>query len=245
MARVPITLSYETGAADIVKSHSYLLKELRMSNFTQYLGESVQRIGDRKFNAYMTTNAEKYKHMFEWGTKGGTPASRLWKTVYSSKTGLLTFTYRQSVKQVPGTDEHTKYFHVFREKAAAMEEAPTVTIAPDQSKFLRWKEKGVEFRSTKPIKMEVAGGVYKGKFNAAFLAFWVDGAGGTMTGVAHAIRSSPKFQLQYKRNKIIGLKRRITNQQGKAAGGDAKARLMAAERIKEYEREIRKLGGTL
>lgn len=243
MARV--TLTYDDGASDIVAAYSHLLRELGMSRFTQYLGESIKRIGDRRFDAYMTTNLEEHKHMFEWGAKSVTPATKLWKTVYSNQTGLLTFVYVPSRKLVPATDEFTKYRHTFREKAAAMEEAPTVTIAPKNSRYLRWREGGSEIRSYQEIEMPVAGAVYRGKFNATFLAFWAGDAGGTMDDMVRRIKSSSRFRFDYNRAQIAGLKRRISNQQKKASTGSAQAKAMAAKRIKEIEMEVIKLGGTL
>lgn len=240
-----VHLSYEVGAADIVSSYSYLLRELNMSKFTQYLGHAVHRVADRRFNVYMTENREQHKHMFEWGTKGATPGSRLWKTIYIPQSKTLTYEFLPSRRLVPAADEHTKYRHKFREKAAAMEEAPVVTIAPRDSEYLRWREGGEEVIAHKPITRKVAGGVFEGKFMATFLLFWAAGGGGTVDEMAHAIRSSPQFQFEYKRAQLQGLKRRITNQRTKARTGSAKAKSMAAQRIKELEVEVIKLGSKL
>lgn len=251
MARSPyasdIKVEYDGGSVDIIRSYSFLLKEFKMSKrFPDYLGNAVQRVADRRFNAYMTANAEEHKHMFEWGTKGTTQASRLWITQYAK--GLISYAYLPSRKLVPAKLPHTKYRHVFENKAKVMEEAPVVIIEPKKAKYLRWRGgvDGEEVRSYNGIIVEVAGAKFKNKFQNTFLIFWATGAGGTMAEMKHAIESSPTFQFEYKKNQIIGLKRRIKGQQKKAnATNDAKTKAMAQQRVKELERAVTRLGGTL
>lgn len=238
--------SFDTGSADMVAAYRELIREFELSKMPKYLGEAIHRIGDRRFNNRIADAGDEFKHMFEWGTKGRSPASRLWETVYDHKTKMMTYVFLPSRRLVPKTDEFTKFRHTFEAKAAVMEEAPFVDIAPQQAEFLRWRDKsGTEVRSKQGINVQVAGGVYEGKFDAAFLLFWANGGMGTTREVAHALRSSGPLRTEYNRNKIIGLKRRITNQQKKAATGDAKIKAMAKERIKEIELEVIKLGGTL
>lgn len=242
--------AYEVGAADMVGAYRELVKEFGLSRMPKYLGEAIHRIGDRRFNATIAAAGDEYKHMFEWGTKGGSQSSRLWKTVYDSDTKIMSYVFLPSKRLVPKADEFTKFRHTFVEKAALMETAPEVDIKPQQAQFLRWREKnddgstGKEIRSL-GVTQQVAGGVFEGKFDAAFLVFWATGGMGTTKEVAHRLRSSGPLRTEYTRNKIIGLKRRITNQQKKASAGDAKIKAMAAERIKEIELEVIKLGGTL
>lgn len=242
--------AFDVGAADMVGAYRELVREFGLSKMPKYLGEAIHRIGDKRFNKSIMAAGDEYKHMFEWGTKGGSPASRLWKTVYDSDTKIMTYVFLPSKRLVPKADEFTKFRHTFTAKAAVMEEAPEVDIKPQQAKFLRWREKsgdggqGKEVRSM-GVTQQVAGGVYEGKFDAAFLLFWATGGMGTTKEVAHALRSSGPLRTEYTKNKIIGLKRRITNQQKKAASGDAKIKAMAAQRIKEIELEVIKLGGTL
>lgn len=240
-----IQLVYDTGAADMIGAYKDLVREFGLSKFPQYLGESVHRISDRRFNIAARESKDAIKHMFEWNTVGATPGSRLWETYYVKGTGFIGYTYMPSKRLVPAADEFTKYRHKFVNKAAAMEEAPTVTIAPDQSQYLRWRSGGTEVRSYGAIEMPVAGGVYKGKFQAFFLTFWATGGAGTVGEVAHALRSSSKFRLEYRKNQIAGLKRKVTNQQKAARRGNGATKAMAAQRIKEIEMEILKLGGTL
>lgn len=240
-----IQLTYDTGAADMIGAYGDLVKEFRLSKFPQYLGDSVHRISDRRFNIAAREARDEIKHMFEWNTVGATPGSRLWETFYVRATGFIGYTYMPSKRLVPAADEFTKYRHKFVNKAAAMEEAPTVTIAPDQSQYLRWRSGGEEIRSYNEIEMPVAGGVYRGKFQAFFLAFWASGGAGTVGEVAHALRSSSKFRFEYKKNQIAGLKRKITSQQTAAKRGNRSTKAMAVQRIKEIETEILKLGGTL
>lgn len=242
--------SFETGSADMVGAYKELVKEFGLSKMPKYLGEAIHRVGDRRFNKMITSAGDEYKHMFEWGTKGGSPAARLWQTVYDPNTKVMTYIFLPSKRMVPKADEFTKFRHTFEAKAAVMEEAPVVEIAPKQAKFLRWRQKGedgeqgAEVRSM-GVTQQVAGGVYEGKFDAAFLLFWASGGMGTTREIAHALRSSGPLRAEYTKNKIIGLKRRITNQQKKAATGDSKVKQMAAQRIKEIEMEVIKLGGTL
>lgn len=241
-----IQLSYDTGAADMVGAYKDLVREFGLSKFPHYLGDAVHRISDRRFNTEMTAAHDEMKHMFEWGTKGATAGSRLWETFYVRSSGFIGYTYLPSKRLVPAADEFTKFRHKFINKAAAMEEAPVVTIAPVDAKFLRWREKdNTEGRSFKPIQRQIAGGEYQGKFQAFFLTFWATGGAGTISDVAHAIKSSHKFRFEYKKNKIAGLKRRVTNEQKAARRGNAKTKAMAQQRIKEIETEIIKLGGTL
>ena len=235
--------SFDTGMADMVGAYKELVKEFGLSKVPKYMSEAAHRIGDRRFNALIAGD-ETYKHMFEWGTKGGSPASRLWKTVYDHDTSIMTYIFLPSRKLVPKADEFTKFRHTFEAKAAVMEEAPVVDIKPQQAKFLRWRKGEQEVRSM-GVRGPVAGAKYKGKFDSAFLLFWTTGGGGTTRELAHAMRSSGPLRTEYTKNKIAGLKRRITNQQKKADAGDAKVKAMAKQRIKEIEMEVIKLGGKL
>lgn len=238
--------AFDTGSADMVGAYRELVKEFGLSKMPQYLGEAIHRIGDRRFNNHIADAGDEFKHMFEWGTKGRSAPARLWKTVYEPQTKLMTYVFLPSRRLVPKTDEFVKFRHTFEAKAAVMEEAPIVEIAPRQAQFLRWRDKaGTEIRSKEGITVQVAGGVFQGKFNAAFILFWASGGMGTTREVAHALRSSGPLRAEYRKNQIAGLKRRITNQQKKAATGDAKIKAMAKERIKEIEMEVIKLGGKL
>lgn len=239
-----ITIEYDAGMVDMIKSHRYLIKEFNLSKFPKYLETAVYEVADRRFDAYMFANREEYKHVFEWGAKSTVPGDKLWVTL---KVGdLYTYEFLPSRKVVPAKLPHTKYFHIFREKAAVMEEAPTVLIEPQRSKYLRWRgPDGEEVRNYEGIIMQVAGGKYKNKFRTAFLLFWASGGGGTMEEFAREIRNSSEFRNIYNKNQIAGLKRRITNKQNKTANGDAQARAMAAQKIKEWEGMIIGLGGKL
>lgn len=239
-----IDIKYEGGAVDMVSTYSYLLKELKMSRkFPIYLRRAVKAKADLKFNAYMYANRKEYKHMFEWGAAENSESYRLWQTVENS--GLITFIYLPSKKHVPDQDEFVKYRHIFREKARVMEEAPVVVIAPDRSKYLRWRSAGEEVRSYKPILQEVAGAKYKNKFSTAFLLFWASGAGGSMQEMANDIATDPDFRFDYDNAQIQGLKRAHTMQSKKAQTGSPKVQAMAKQKMAEIEGKLRLRGAPL
>ena len=232
-----LTVQYESGFVDMVKTYRYMLDEVHQKKFTKTLQEAVYRVVDRRFTAYMIANREEYKHVFEWNSN-----KPLWVTemVYD----FAGYTFLPSRKLVPVTLPHTKYRHVFREKARVMEEAPSVVIAPVKSKYLRWRgANGEEVKSYKAIQVDkVAGGKYENAFQNAFLLFWATGGDATAAELAHAVSSSPKFRMQVRDNKINGLKRAMTMQKKKYERGDAKAKALASERMAEITQEAKKYG---
>lgn len=245
MARNPygsnIEIRYESGMVDMVKSYRFLLKEFDRSRFPKYLEDAVYKMADEKFDEYMLANKKEYKHVFEWGATTTLPGQKLWQTFKAN--GLYTYKFLESREIVPIELPNTKYTHVFREKAAVMEAAPTVLIEPVESKYLRWRGKsGGEVKSYEGVVMQVAGGTYQNKFQNAFIMFWATGAGGTMADVTQALRTDPDFAFQYNQSALQGMKRSITMSQNKMvradASGDIKAAALAREKIKNMERKI-------
>lgn len=232
-----LKVSYESGYVDMVKTYRYMLKEFDQKKFTKTLESSIYRVVDNRFKAYMIANREEYKHVFEWESN-----RPLWIT--ELVLGVVGYTFLPSTKEVPAKLPHTKYRHVFREKARVMEEAPAVKIAPVQAKYLRWRGAGgEEVRSYQAIDVPmVAGGKYKNAFETAFLLYWATGGDATAAEIAHAVGSSPKFRMQIKQNKINGLKRAMTMQSKKAGSNDSKVAALAKARMDEITEEARKIG---
>ena len=232
-----LQVSYESGFVDMVKTYRYMLDDVDQKNFTKTLQRAVFRVVDRRFTAYMVANREQYKHVFEWNSN-----RPLWKVemIYD----FAGYTFLPSTKNVPAKLPHTKYRHVFREKARVMEEAPAVTIAPVQAKYLRWRgSQGQEVRSYKAIEVDqVAGGKYKNAFETAFLLYWATAGDATAAQIAHAVSSSPKYRFEVKTNKINGLKRAMTMAKKRSVSNDAQARAIAKTRMAEITEEARKLG---
>lgn len=232
-----LTVSYDSGYVDMVKTYSYLLKELHTQKFTKTLERAVYRVVDNRFKAYMIANKEEYKHVFEWESN-----RPLWIT--ELVLGVVGYTFLPSTKNVPAKLPHTKYRHVFREKARVMEAAPAVTIAPVQAKYLRWRgAQGEEVRSYQAIEIDqVAGGKYKNSFQNAFILYWATAGDSSMAEIAHAVSSSPKYRFEVRQNKINGLKRSMTMQSKKAQSNDAVVAAMAKERMTQIIAEAKKIG---
>lgn len=232
-----ITVQYESGFVDMVQTYRYMLDDLHQKRFTKTLQNSLFSVVDRRFTAYMVANRDDYKHVFEWNSN-----KPLW--IVEMAYDFAGYTFLPSTKLVPAKLPHTKYRHVFREKAQVMEDAPAVVIAPVKAKYLRWRgAEGEEVKSYKAIEVDaVAGGKYKNAFDTAFLLYWATGGDATAAELAHAVSSSPKFRMQVKQNKINGLKRAMTMQKKKSNTGSGKARALAKERMEEIIKEARQYG---
>lgn len=252
-----INVEYESGFIDMVQTYSFLLDELNRSNWTQYLENSVFQVADRRFNAYMLANKEKYKHMFEWGAATANVGDRLWQTV--NLNGYVLFDFVESKKKVPVSLPFTKYRHVFREKAELFEQGASVAVEPVQSKYLRWRggsaggdhggkavvlpDGTTEIRHPGPIYVEeLGGGKYKNSFENAFLMHWASGGGGTIQEFTKEIANDPAYEFQVKKHKIAGLKRSRTMLKKKAQRGSNRSRQLAKERRLEIEKELMQLG---
>ena len=246
----------DTGAQVAIRTLWQAAEMVRKGALTNQVMDAAFVTADAKFNAYMATEAEdnsQVEHVFDWN-QVGSASGRLWRTWMTGRDSnrFVTFSFQQSRKKVPlhpKLEMHTRRRHIFREKAAVLEEAGPITISRKQSRYLvyvarneaqmrRANEDGIVFQKN-PSQIEKAGGgYYENQFTMRFLAWWASdlGGGGEVKRIAEHLGDSFKFQAARTvsaQNRLATYTKRMND-----TTLDAKARENAKKMVKAIERQM-------
>ena len=258
---VRIDSEIQDAAAQVaVRSLWQAAEMVRKGALTNQVMDAAFVTANAKFNAYMATEAEdnsQVEHVFDWN-QVGSASGRLWRTwmVGRDSNRFVTFSFQQSRKKVPlhpKLEAHTRRRHIFREKAAVLEEAGPITISRKQSRYLvyvarneaqmrRANEDGIVFQKNPSSIEKAGGGYYENQFTMRFLSWWASdlGGGGEVQRIAEYLGDSFAFQAARTasaQNRLAVYKRRMNDNEL-----DAKARTAAKKMVAAIERQLTPYG---
>ena len=180
-------MGYIAGVAGQVKTQAYL------DSVVTFTHASLATFFDNWLDALARMSPREFQHVYEWPTHFrmyeqtvGNPGARLWRHTLKGGTGSreASFQFLPSrtftpvdpllLSPNPRTGRVVKeHVHIFELKAAAMEYGISVSLRPKLAKYLAFPSGNVRPMFTKgPVNFTAGGGVTKGKFTAAYLAWW-------------------------------------------------------------------------
>ena len=256
------------GQVDILHSYDEALSQISKGALKNEVIGAVYHVMDRRFNrmvqADVASDDSKLRHMVEWDTNGVTPVDRLWVTALVGNT--VTFTFRQSRKQVPidpRLENVVSTDHVFREKAKVFEKGTPVTIKPTQMRFLRWYddrpyEHGSSLVTHKSgdnvfsLESQVdapGGGKFVNEFSNRFAIFWATADAQTSGELSQILQGSKYFrgavaESAHRARTIKDLKKMRGTQRSIFGNGrnSPNVRAQAKDMINEIKKELKRYG---
>jgi hypothetical protein len=186
-------MGYIAGITGQVKTQAYLDSVVTFTHAT------LATFFDNWLDALARTSPREFQHVYEWPTHFrmyeqtvGNPGARLWRHTLKGGSGTreASFQFLPSKTFVPvdplllSPNPRTgrvvkERVHMFELKAAAMEYGISVSLRPKLAKYLAFPSGNVRPMFTKgPVNFTAGGGVTKGKFTAAYIAWWSSQAQG-------------------------------------------------------------------
>lgn len=170
VAQVSAALYYQTHVMASLSTSPAFQKKFQDVIFKQI---------DKDFGDYLDskarTNPSQFHHVYEW--KGvGNPSARLFKLNAKNRSGLsfqIGYDFKLSRSAVPSNTSQTR--HVFRNKAAIMEEGGPLVIRPKNSERLVFEVRGSMVFMPKGKSVTVpraGGGKTTSKFKIAYAQFF-------------------------------------------------------------------------
>lgn len=199
----------------------------------------------------------RFSHVFEWGSSPANPIP-LYKLFMAGRGSrrVAGYTFIQSRKAVPQPDALKPFYrrtHVFREKAAVLENADEIKINPIHGKYMvYWRPEssaankdGVVFRKNESTIFRAGGGKYDANFAQAFFAWWSGefGVGGDMAKIARMLDMDKSMKVA----KVVSMQKQIATQRRNLASKDAtpEAKRKAKAMIADLNSQIKRVNKTL
>lgn len=251
-----------TYAADISLGTLWnITNMIRGGAVTNSLMNASFNISYERFNAHarsMGTQSDvdrpqaktggKLAHVFEYG-EGDQPGKRLYDLfmIGNNKNRTVTYKFKQSKTKVPVPSAMKGFYrrdHIFREKAAMMEEADPVNIDPVNSEYMVFWRPGynsdvkdtdsdnsssdIVWKKDTSHIYRAGGGQYLGNFAQSFIYWWTSelGGQGDFRKVAEQMSSTTAFAAA--RN--INVESRISGQKKIIDNPNSSPRAIAAAR---------------
>jgi hypothetical protein len=180
-------MGYIAGIAKSVNTAAYL------DSVVTYTHATLATFFDNWLDALARTSPREFQHVYEWPNDFrqyeqtvGMPTARLWRHTLKGGSGTREASFRFMPSKTfvpvdplllspnPRTGRVVKEnVHIFELKAAAMEYGLGISLRPKLAKYLAFPSGNVRPMFTKgPVNYTAGGGVTKGKFTAAYLAWW-------------------------------------------------------------------------